>query len=207
MEAEIWQRLPEELLFMILARLPIRVLGKMRSVCKQWNSLLSSCDALQLIAPNWSLHSTPGFLIQIHWDWENDVEYWVIEGCGSHIYKLPLLNRIVMDSCKSIFLCHTKRDRWDLSIGVPGTRNWRNLPPPPLTSLASTFSGMAFDSSSRRCTLLLGYPYIDLRAQQGQNRNIGIEMFIYDSESNSWSRVSMIVPEHIRPWGKALFVV
>jgi hypothetical protein len=80
MEAEIWQRLQEDLLNMILARLPMRVLGKMRTVCKQWNYLLSSRDALQGIVPIWSLHSTPGFLIQIHWDWKDDVESWAIEG-------------------------------------------------------------------------------------------------------------------------------
>jgi hypothetical protein len=74
MEAELWQRLPEDLLSMVLARLPMRVLGKMRTVCKQWNYLLSSRDALQRIVPNWSLHSTLGFLIQFQWDFKDDVE-------------------------------------------------------------------------------------------------------------------------------------
>ena len=66
----------------------MRVLGKMRIVCKQWNYMLSFRDALQRIVPNWLLHSTPGFFIEIHQDW-NDVEYWAIEGCVSDIYKVP----------------------------------------------------------------------------------------------------------------------
>jgi len=202
MEAELWQRLPEELLCMVLARLPTRVLGKMRTVCKQWNYLLSSRDALQRFIPNWSLHSTPGFLIKFQWDWNDDVEYWAIEGRGrgSDIYKVPLLNQNVVDTCKGIFCCHRKGDSLDLSIGIPGTRNWRHLPLPPAP--ISYFSGMAFDSSTGRCTLLLGYHYYtERRGQQGRR----MEMCSYDSESNAWTGVSMMVPDHLQPWGKGIY--
>jgi hypothetical protein len=199
MEAELWQRLPEDLLSMVLARLPMRVLGKMRTVCKQWNYLLSSRDALQRIVPNWSLHSTPGFLIQFQWDLKDDVESWVMEGCGSDIYKVAL-NHIVADTGKSIFCCHRMGDRKDFSIGTPGTGNWRHLPLPPAT-LDYGFSGMAFDSSTRRCTLLLGN-YIQWREGDDNRR---IEMCIYDSESNAWTPVSMMVPQHIRPYGKGIY--
>jgi F-box interacting protein len=201
MEAEIWQRLPEELLCMVLAKLPMRVLGKMRTVCKQWNYLLSLRDALQRIVPNWSLHSTLGFLIEIHWDW-NDMEYWAIEGRGSDVYTVPLLNYTFVDTCKGIFCCHRKGDPLDLFIGIPGTRIWRHLPRPPTPIYF--FSGMAFDSSTRRCTLLLGY-YSAWRGQQGQHDNRRIEMCIYDSESNAWNVVSMMVPHHFRPWGKGIY--
>jgi len=206
MEAEIWQRLPDELLHMILAKLPIRVLGKMRAVCKQWKHLLSSRDAFEGLVPNWSLCSTPGFLIQIHWDSKDDVEFWVIEGCstGSHIYKVPLLNCIVLDSCKSIVCCHERGDRLALSIGIPGTKNWRHLPRPPLPGY--TFSGMVFDSSRSRCTVLLGYSLLNHQLQQGQgvNRRM-MEMCIYDSESNAWTRHSTMVPDHISPFDKGIF--
>ena len=89
MDAEIWQWLPDHLVEMILARLPIRVLGKMSTVFKQWNDLLSSRDALQVSVPNWSLHSIPRFLS--HWDSKDDVEYWVMEGRGSKIYTIRTL--------------------------------------------------------------------------------------------------------------------
>jgi len=203
MEAELWQKIQEDLLNMILARLPMRVIGKMRTVCKQWNYLLSSRDALQRIVPNWSLHSTPGFLIQFQWDWKDDVEYWAIEGSGSDIYRVPLLNHIVVNTCKSIFCCHIKGDRLDLSIGTPGTRTWRQLPRPPTSG--SLFTGMAFDSSTRHCTLLLGNYYIDRRGQQGPRDNIIIAMSIYDLESNAWTAVSMVVPYNIRPCGKGIY--
>ena len=199
MEPEIWQRLPEELLYMILARLPIRVLGKMRTVCKQWKHLLSSRDAFEGLDPNWSLCSTPGFLIQIHRESKDDAEFWVIEGCSSSdIYKVPLLNRIVLNTCKSIFCCHEKGDKLALSIGIPGTSNWRHLPRPPIPG--HQFNGMVFDTSTRRCTLLLGFSFI----VGGVNRRM-MRMCIYDSESNVWTQLSMRVPDHINPFQKGIF--
>lgn len=201
METKVWERLPEDVLHSVLARLPIKALGKMRSVSKQWNDLLSSRDTLQVKLPNWSLHSTPGFLIQIHWDLQGDVEYWGVEGGGSAIYKVPLLNHVVVDvvdTCKGIFCCHRKGDQSDLLMGIPGTKNWRRLPrPPAIPATSFTFSGMTFDASTRRCILLLGYSYSD--------RDRTNVMCIYDSESNAWTQVSTIVPDHIRPCGKGIY--
>jgi len=194
METEIWCRLPKELLHMILARLPIRVLGKMRTVCKQWKYLLSSRDAFEGLVPIWSLCSTPGFLIQIHWNPKDDVDSWAIEKRGSDMYKVPLLNHVVVNTCKGIFCCHRKGDMLDLSIGIPGTRNWLQLPRPSIP--AFVFNGLAFDCSTRHCTLLLG------RYSNSRRR---IVMCIYDSESNAWTQVSMMVPDHIRPTGKGIF--
>lgn len=195
MEAEIWQWLPEDLLCVILARLPMRVLAKMRTVCKEWNYLLSSRDALQVNVPNWSLHSTGGFLFQVQWNLKDDAEYWVMEGRGSHIYKLPLLNHTFVDTCKGIICIYRKGDSSALSLGIPGTSNWRHLPPPP-TSIY-TFSGLTYDSSTRRCTLLLGH--------RRQHDNGRIVISIYDSESSTWTQVSTMVPAHIYPLGNGIY--
>jgi len=195
MEAEIWQRLPEELLYRILARLPIRVLGKMRTVCKQWKYLLSSRDTFEGLVPIWSLCSTSGFLIQIHWNSKDDVDSWVIEERCLDMYKVPLPHHIIIvNTCGNIFCCHRKGDMLDLSIGIPGTSNWRRLPRPPVP--AFVFNGLAFDSSTRVCTLLLG------RYSSSQRR---IVMCIYDSKSNDWTQVSMMVPDHVRPSGKGCY--
>jgi hypothetical protein len=154
MDAEIWQWLPDHLVEMILGRLPMRVLGKMSTVCKQWNDLLSSRDALQVSVPNWSLHSIPGFLIQSHWDSKDDVEYWVMEGCGSNIYKVPLHHHNVVDTCNDIFCCCRKGDllHRSMAIDIPGTKNWRQMPTYHVIGIS--FSGMTFDSSTRQFTLL-----------------------------------------------------
>lgn len=42
MEREIWKELPEDLLEAVIARLPISTFFRFRSVCRKWNSLLSS---------------------------------------------------------------------------------------------------------------------------------------------------------------------
>lgn len=205
METELWKTLPEELLYMILARLPIRVFGKMKTVCKKWKYLLSSRDALQVSVPNWSLHSIPGFLLQFQWKQNDDAEYWGIEGSFCDIYKLPFFDHIVVDTCKSMFCCHRKGDKWALSVGNPATRNWRNLPRPPTSG--SAFSGMAFDSSTGRCTLLFGDYYFNNGRQQGESEggDIRILMSIYDSQSNAWIQVSRRVPYHIQPCGKGIY--
>jgi hypothetical protein len=88
-------------------------------------------------------------------------------------------------------------DRKDFSIGTPGTWNWRHLPLPPIIYYG--FSAMAFDSSTRHCTLLLG----NCIHEGDDNRRI--EMCIYDSESNAWTPVSMMAPQHIRPYGKGIY--
>ena len=148
----------------------------MRTICKQCNHLLSSPDALQVGVPNWSLHSTTGFLLQIFWDHDDDLGCWVIEKHGSGNCKVPFLNHIVMNSCKSISCCHINGDILALSIGIPGTMNWRELPSIHLRT-PYNLNGMDFDSSTRRCILLFGYvPTI-----HNQTRQRTSVMCIYDS--------------------------
>jgi F-box interacting protein len=203
MDAEIWQWLPDHLVEMILGRLPMRVLGKMSIVCKQWNDLLSSRDALQVSVPNWSLHSIPGFLIQSHWDSKDDVEYWVMEGCGSNIYKVPLHHHNVVDTCNDIFCCCRKGDllHHSMAIDIPGTKNWRQMPTYHVIGIS--FSGMTFDSSTRRFTLLVDSSYNDVWGCLDRRR---IVMHIYDSETNSWTGNEKIVPDHIHPKGRGIYL-
>jgi hypothetical protein len=127
----------------------------------------------------------PVFLIQIEWDFKDDVESWVIEEHGSKNFRVPLINHIVVDTCRNIFYCHKKGDWLAISIGIPGTRNWRHVPSRSIPN--SSFSGMDFDSSTRCCTLFLNYSYIDQRKHQGQSDNQIIVMSIYDSKSNVWT--------------------
>ncbi|CAM6104383.1 unnamed protein product [Calypogeia fissa] len=48
MDKELWEKLPEELLPIILAKLPVRSLAQFRSVCKSWSSLWYSESFVQL---------------------------------------------------------------------------------------------------------------------------------------------------------------
>lgn len=201
----LWEALPENLVLSILAMLPVRTLARMRIVCKRWNSLLSPGDALQRIDPIFSVNSIPGFLIQLGRD-PRDLQTWVIElghsGSDVNIYKSPLPNdQIVVDACQSICCCHRRGDM-DLSIGNPATRTWRRLPRPAHVNPDWDFIGMTFDSTSRRCTILLGENNAD-RSQSGSGNSMVLET--YDSESNAWTGVSREAPIFIQPHGKGLY--
>jgi hypothetical protein len=124
------QNLPDDMLFMILARLPLQVLVNLKSVCKQWNYLLSSSmgNPLQIMDPNFPFHSLPGFFVQLNWGHEHDVETWVIEGNGSQIYKVPL-HIIVADVSKSL-LCSIRVPHAYLSNPIYGDLE---MPHPPFS--------------------------------------------------------------------------
>jgi hypothetical protein len=157
MEANIWQNLPDDMLFMILARLPLRVLVNLNSVCKQWNYLLSSSmgNPLQIMDPNLPFHSLPGFFVQLNWGHEHDVETWVIEGNGSQIYKVPL--HITVVDVSKILLCSVRVPHAYLSNPVMGT--WRHFT---LSSHEGQvpvylfFHTMTFDVSTRRYIVIVG---------------------------------------------------
>jgi hypothetical protein len=199
MEANIWQNLPEDILFKILARLPIRVLVSLKSVCKQWNSLLSSSmgNPLQIMDPNLPLRSTPGFFVQLDWGLLHGLHTWVIEGHDTQIYKvrLPI---IVKDVSKSV-VCATHLPH--VYLRNPATGTWRHLTLPSREGqdpLRLYFHAMAFDVSTRRCTVIVG------EHNDGPRRINKLTMEIYDSESDAWTRVSTPVHRYARPQGPGI---
>jgi hypothetical protein len=206
MDAKIWQELPEDLLLMILGRLPVRLSVKLRTVCKRWNHLLCCRDTLQRIMdanlsnPMPPMSPIPGFLVQI-WTFEHQLETWVIEGNGSEVYRVRLRDREVVNACNSLIFCyHIEGDDHDFSIENPATRTSTRLPCP--DQYYWTFNAMAFDASSRRATVVVGtnnYAWIGKDAM-----NI-MEMEIYDSDSNAWSSISMTVPEFINPIDRGIY--
>ena len=74
----------------------------------------------QIFDRNLSVHSIPGFLVQLEWAEERIVETWVIEYLGGdssdmNIYKAPLADDVVIvDACKSIYCSHRRWYRLDL---------------------------------------------------------------------------------------------
>ena len=210
-QTHIWDALPDDLLRSILARLPVRDVARMRIVCKRWKCLLPPGDALRRIDPNFSVNSTPAFLIQLYWDPQHQ-ETWVIElahGGGSDIsiYRCPFPNgRIVVDACGSICLSMRKGDRLDLSLYNPATRTSRQLPRPAHNDQFWAhngqiwdFSAVTFDAKLRRCTVLLGQNNLEEVTE-----NL-MALQIYDSDSNAWTRVSIKVPFNIEPGSQGFY--
>ncbi|XAR48187.1 hypothetical protein NMG60_11030923 [Bertholletia excelsa] len=64
METEIWKDFPEDLLEAVLARLPIATFFRFRSVCRKWNSLLTSNSFSQQC--NQVLQAQPWFYTITH---------------------------------------------------------------------------------------------------------------------------------------------
>lgn len=219
MEVNIWRNLPEDMLFMILARLPLRNIVGLKPVCKRWNYVLSSFmgnpnpNPLQVMDPNLPLRSDPGFLLHLYWhmgeaeEWERETGRgtWVIEGNGSQIYRIPL-EAIVMEVSKSVLCSILAEDTFksnpDFYLSNPATGTWRRLTLPSREGqrpLYMFFTAMAFDVSTRRCTVIVGGHCDD---QSGGIHKIAME--IYDSESDVWTRVYTLVSRYIQPHGSGV---
>jgi len=76
-----------------------------------------------------------------------------ILGYGRTRFK-DLHHQNVVDTCNGIFCCCRKGDSLhrSMAIGIPGTENWRQMPT--YYVIGVSFSGMTFDSSTRRFTLI-----------------------------------------------------
>eukprot|EP01018_Ginkgo_biloba_P028393 Gb_19347 [translate_table: standard] len=191
MESEI----SDDLLILVLARLPTLVVGRLRAVCRRWNLLLSSNNAFQRLTSNVPLSSNSAFLVgrlrPSHWINSLNNNLFVL-GQGfptSHPHRLSLkflsssdsIN--VVASCKSLLCCSKDEAPNLFYICNPATRTWIQLPPPNDLKVWD-FIALAFDSSTRHCTLVIGRKHI----MQEQNNTI---VEIYDSETNAWTKLQM----------------
>lgn len=61
MEPSVWKRLPEEILELVLARLPLKSILRLRAVCHKWNKLPLSKRFARLHSI--SQHFNPGFVM------------------------------------------------------------------------------------------------------------------------------------------------
>ncbi|GLJ24017.1 hypothetical protein SUGI_0457520 [Cryptomeria japonica] len=143
---KIWSRLSQELLLLVLAKLPILAIGKFRVVCKQWTFLLSppANNFKSISSAVSSCNSSPAFLIEglsfAHMKnfVLNDL-YLLQSAPTSRRHRLSLdflgaLNGSVVTSCKSL-LCYSCYDKGApdapslFYICNPVTRTWKMLPP------------------------------------------------------------------------------
>eukprot|EP01018_Ginkgo_biloba_P022242 Gb_00423 [translate_table: standard] len=184
--------LPGELWINILSRLPTLFLIRLKTVCKQWNNAISSLrDSFQPAVP---VAYTPAFLIdQVQ---NQGLEFftrqvWVISG-SSELYRLPLdflpTSVEVVAVCRSLLCCRPVKNPCTLYICNPVTRTWRHIPTPDKPSLSQSVA-MSFDSSTRRCTLLIG-------------TESKVEM--YDSETNAWSHLDITADKPMCPLGEGI---
>eukprot|EP01018_Ginkgo_biloba_P022211 Gb_20299 [translate_table: standard] len=202
MEVEVWKNLPDDFLVAILARLPIRMLLRYRVVCKRWNFLVSSMKdiSMQGTIPI-PVCSTPAFLIELR---RMSVKIGfpiyctkllaVVEG-SSDFYTLPFdflpTSCVVVASCKSLLCCCC--DAPAVYICNPFTRTWVELPAPNhMNGRDWDFIALSFDSSAKRCTLVMGSNFMML-----------VEM--YDSYTNSWTQLHIFADTAVHPRGEGIY--
>ncbi|XP_057846755.2 F-box protein At5g49610 [Cryptomeria japonica] len=207
MNSEIWGRLPEELVMIVLAKLPTLVNGKFRAVCKQWKLILSPSQCFQRITQFVHPSSTPAFLIgrllPSQWiNFHNNNLYLLQPVSNSHVYKLSLeflardsIN--VVTSCKSVLCCSKDGAPTLFYLCNPVTKTWKKLPPP--TQLRRyDFIGLSFDCSTRTCILIIGRTII-----VGEDNNMVME--IYNSQTNAWTKLQMNTIRSFYPLGEGVY--
>ncbi|KAH9322973.1 hypothetical protein KI387_017612 [Taxus chinensis] len=193
--------LPEDLIFRILALLPIRSQVKMRCVCKRWNHLLRTRQFQELFK-TMPPSSTPAFCIQV------DVgQLWVIEK-STEYYKLPPMPALMAmgqnSNPSTIWLAGSsinysllKKKNLDeysypsFFVCNPAASTWIMLPRPPYKIEWLTYSfiyAMGFSTcnssdSERHCTVVFGE---STNSEDDVDYN-KIIMEVYDCESNTWT--------------------
>ncbi|GLJ34678.1 hypothetical protein SUGI_0697460 [Cryptomeria japonica] len=207
MNSEIWGRLPEELIIIVLAKLPTLVSGKFRAVCKQWNFLLSPSQCFQRIIPLVHPCSTSTFLIgrlhPSHWiNSLNNNLYLIQPVRNSHVYRLSLqflgpdsIN--VVTSCKSLLCCSKDGAPTLFYICNPVIKTWKELPPPAQLRRYD-FIGLAFDGSTRVCILIIGRSLI-----VGEENKMVVEIF--NSQTNVWTKLQINTSRSVNPFGEGVY--
>ncbi|GLJ24016.1 hypothetical protein SUGI_0457510 [Cryptomeria japonica] len=183
MDHKIWSRLPQELLLLVLAKLPTLVLAKFRVICKQWKFLLSppANNFKRISFADISCNPSPAFLIG---------------GLSFAHTKNSVLNDLYLlqstpllgapDAPSLFYICN------------PVTRTWKMLPP--LVELRSRqdFIGLAFDSFRKTFLLITG------EYMRHENQNT-VVMEMYDSETDSWSKLEINTPISLFPTGEGVY--
>ncbi|GLJ24897.1 hypothetical protein SUGI_0476300 [Cryptomeria japonica] len=203
MNSEIWSSLPEELLMLIVANLSTLISGRFSAVCKHWKHLLSPGKTfISAVVP---ICSSPAFLFGCFRPsclTKYLLEDWYLfqsePTCPMYKFSLEFLEQgsvNVVTVCKSLLCCSKDRTSTSFCICNPVTRTW--IVVPPATQLKRwDFIGLAFDTSTRMWTLVIGM-------NQGTNN---IVMEIYDSETNGWAKLEINNPSiSIFPSGEGLY--
>ncbi|GLJ45849.1 hypothetical protein SUGI_0965250 [Cryptomeria japonica] len=166
MEIGVWRNLPDEIALNIIARLlPRRSLVRLRSVCKEWNEILSSYKAMQTMYPNIHLSSPSAFLFQCYVRKTGTEHTWVLEGNGEFYHASDDSYRVEI-ACTNMF-CFLADDCTYYICDEESRGTWTRI-----TGDTDRIYGIAFDFCTEQFIMVTGYYRQDIR--------------VYDSSSNSW---------------------
>ncbi|OAE33368.1 hypothetical protein AXG93_3296s1070 [Marchantia polymorpha subsp. ruderalis] len=177
METTLWRELPEHLLDMVLAGLPVQSLTRFRSVCKRWESMLLSPNFLKLCAGRqsekpWFLFSGPSGECIAH---NPNSNKWVI-------FPLNFLPSFKSVAAASRGLLCIKGDDDRIFVCNPLTRSSVELPPMSIQR-ENPVMGLVVDKDQNSFKLIVTSSFYDsLRASD-------VTTEVYDSVSRSWKLI------------------
>ncbi|XP_074562404.1 F-box only protein 6-like [Curcuma longa] len=182
MDQQIWKDFPEDLLEAVIARLPTESFFRFRTVCRKWNSLLSSCTFSQHLAEVSVLY--PWFYSVTHENIRKGVMYNPSLRKWHHISIpfLPAKTVLLPVASAGGLICFLDLSHKNFYISNPLTNSFKELPP----RSYRVWSRVAVAMILNRKTAGSGYKIMWL----GCNGDHGI----YDSIHNSWSRSAGFPP-------------
>ncbi|KAK3190325.1 hypothetical protein Dsin_029886 [Dipteronia sinensis] len=183
---------PDEVVLLILARLPVKSLFRIKTVCKHWYRLASDKYFVQLY--NEIAVKIPMLLVEISDSIESQSSLICVDNLrGVSEFSLDFLHtRVkVRASCNGLLCCSSIADKGVYYVCNPVTRELKLLPKRserPLTRFypdgEATLVGLACDLSAHKFNVVLA----------GYHRTFGHRpdgtfiCLIYDSDTNKWRK-------------------
>ncbi|XP_015894328.3 F-box only protein 6 [Ziziphus jujuba] len=175
MEQQIWKDFPEDLFEAVIARLPIATFFRFRSVCRKWNSLLSSqsfshhCSQVQ--------QANPWFYTITHENVSSGAIYDPSLKKWHHPSIFSMLRKMIIFPVASAggLVCFHDISHRNFYVCNPLTESFKELPARSVKVWSRIAVGMTLNGSSARG----GYKILWLGCDG--------EYEVYDSVKNSWT--------------------
>ncbi|WOL15892.1 F-box only protein 6 [Canna indica] len=182
MEQHIWKDFPEDLFEAVIARLPIESFFRFRTVCRKWNSLLTSSSFSQYIAEVPPLH--PWFYTVTHENISSGSMYnpSVRKWYHLSISFLPTKTIILPVASAGGLICFLDLGHKNFYVCNPLTDSFKELPPRSFRVWSRVAVGMVLNGK----TAGSGYKIMWLGCNGDHE--------IYDSVQNSWTRNGAFPP-------------
>lgn len=175
MEQEIWKEFPEDLYEAVIARLPIATFFRFRSVCRKWDSLLTSHSFSDQCAN--VPQAQPWFYTITHENVSTGAMYDPTLKKWHHPTVPALPTKIVLPVASAGGLvCFLDIGHRSFYVGNPLTRSFKELPARSVKVWSRVAVGMTFNEKSTS------------RAYQILWVGCDGEYEIYDSTKNIWTR-------------------
>ncbi|KAG0557997.1 hypothetical protein M758_11G167400 [Ceratodon purpureus] len=186
----IWSKLPDEVMDLVLAWLPLSAFFRMRCVCRKWNHIISSPNFLDTYSR--VPFRTAFFLHLIR------VNGVLMAACHdptvNRWQRLPLdsipVNAYIHGGAGGLFCCQRVVNAFlVLSVCNPLTKKWRDLPPMPNLNTATCFVKMIANPTNNTYKIVRVGQLQPLPPVRNNGARIELCTEIYDSGTDSWTPI------------------